>query len=155
MASFGLVFNWFSELERVYFDHVIKEVGHDRVWMVGPLQPTEVDSSAKRSGSRPELASDISFWLDTCEDRTMVFVIWVGERVELSFYGVSRRSKRTRRGRLWRGTTRVRRSCDWERVDSKKIGPCMLRHRAIEAFLTHCGRNLVLEGLVVGVPMLT
>ncbi|KAL7161104.1 hypothetical protein ACSBR2_041705 [Camellia fascicularis] len=73
MVSSGLVFNWFSELERVYFDRMIEEAGHDRVWTVGPLQPTEDDSSAKRFGSRPELASDISSWLDTCEDRTVVY----------------------------------------------------------------------------------
>ncbi|KAF5933858.1 hypothetical protein HYC85_030029 [Camellia sinensis] len=81
MASFGLMFNWFSELERVYFDHVMEEAGPDRVWAVDPLQPTEDDSSAKRSGSRPELASDISPWLDTCEDRTVVYVCFGSQAV--------------------------------------------------------------------------
>ncbi|KAL7178865.1 hypothetical protein ACSBR1_042260 [Camellia fascicularis] len=81
MASSGLVFNWFSELERVYFDHVMEEAGHDRVWAVDPLQPTEDDSPAKRSGSRPELASDISPWLDTCEDRTVVYMCFGSQAV--------------------------------------------------------------------------
>ena len=39
MASWGLVVNTFTELERVYIEYMKKFMGHDRVWAVGPLLP--------------------------------------------------------------------------------------------------------------------
>nr|POE60689.1 udp-glycosyltransferase 89b2 [Quercus suber] len=41
--SWGIVFNSFASLESVYFDHLKREVGHNRVWAVGPLLPLEGD----------------------------------------------------------------------------------------------------------------
>ncbi|KAJ0047530.1 hypothetical protein Pint_16315 [Pistacia integerrima] len=45
IGSWGLVINTFSVLERVYLDHLAKEMGSDRVWAVGPLLPPDDDSS--------------------------------------------------------------------------------------------------------------
>ena len=39
VASWGLVVNTFTELERVYIEYMKKFMGHDRVWAVGPLLP--------------------------------------------------------------------------------------------------------------------
>ncbi|GLT70371.1 hypothetical protein SLA2020_424540 [Shorea laevis] len=41
MESWGLVINTFCELERDHLDHVMKVMGHDRVWAVGPLLPPD------------------------------------------------------------------------------------------------------------------
>lgn len=42
MECWGFVFNSFAELERVYIDHIKKEMGHERVWAVGPLLPPDM-----------------------------------------------------------------------------------------------------------------
>ena len=51
--SWGIVFNSFASLESVYFDHLKREVGHNRVWAVGPVLPLEGDliGSATRGGA--------------------------------------------------------------------------------------------------------
>ncbi|THG23821.1 UDP-glycosyltransferase 89B2-like [Camellia sinensis] len=173
MASSGLVFNSFSELERVYFDHVMEEAGHGRVWAVGPLQPTEDDSSAKRSGSRPELASDISSWLDTCEDRTVVYVCFGSQAVlnNNQMEEIASGLEKSGAKFLWcvKEAPKGHVEGDYGVIplgfEDRVIGRglivkdwapqvMILRHRAIGSFLTHCGWNSILEGLVAGVPML-
>ena len=42
--SWGFVFNTFIELERVYLNHIKKELGHERVWAVGPVLPIQKGS---------------------------------------------------------------------------------------------------------------
>ncbi|KAH7528915.1 hypothetical protein FEM48_Zijuj05G0128400 [Ziziphus jujuba var. spinosa] len=42
-ASWGAVLNSFADLEGVYLEHLKKEMGHDRVWAVGPLLPPSDD----------------------------------------------------------------------------------------------------------------
>ncbi|CAL5442020.1 unnamed protein product [Camellia sinensis] len=176
MASWGLVFNSFSELERVYLDHLMKVLGHDRVWAVGPLVPPPVNdqsSPIERGGSSSVLPSDVLSWLDTCEDRTVVYVCFGSQAVlsnkqmeELALgleksgvkfiwcikeptkghvegqYGVipcGFKDRVAKRGLLIRG---------W----APQV--LILSHRAVGAFLTHCGRNSVLEAIFAGVPML-
>ncbi|RVX14169.1 UDP-glycosyltransferase 89B2 [Vitis vinifera] len=51
IASWGLVVNTFTELERVYIEAMKKLMGHNRVWAVGPLLPAPEDDDAKRGGS--------------------------------------------------------------------------------------------------------
>nr|POE52871.1 udp-glycosyltransferase 89b2 [Quercus suber] len=60
-ASWGLVVNSFTELERVYLDHLRTELGHDRVWAVGPLLPLE--DGVVGSSSRALEQSGVEFIL--------------------------------------------------------------------------------------------
>ncbi|OMO67955.1 UDP-glucuronosyl/UDP-glucosyltransferase [Corchorus capsularis] len=43
MYSWGVVLNTCSHLESIYIDHIKKEMGHDRVWAVGPLMVPDED----------------------------------------------------------------------------------------------------------------
>ncbi|KAK7826133.1 udp-glycosyltransferase 89b2 [Quercus suber] len=71
MASWGLVINSFNGLERVYLENLKKDMGHDRVWAVGPLLPSGPN---QRGGSSSVKVEEILSWLDTCEDRKVVYV---------------------------------------------------------------------------------
>ncbi|KAI8562593.1 hypothetical protein RHMOL_Rhmol03G0046700 [Rhododendron molle] len=74
--SWGTVFNSFTELEQVYIEHIKKEMGHDRVWGVGPLLPVDEDSigPTNRGGSSSVLAHDVMCWLDSKANDSVVYV---------------------------------------------------------------------------------
>lgn len=178
-ASWGLVINSFSELEGAYLENLRKQMGHDRVWAIGPLLPpvdNGVSGPMQRGGSSSVKVDEIFAWLDACEDRKVVYVcfgsqsllpkhlmeelalgleksgvhfIWsVKEPTEVhvedeeGIYGIVPSGFEDRvagRGLVIRG---------W----APQV--LILRHRAVSAFLTHCGWNSVLEGIVAGVTLL-
>ncbi|GFZ16953.1 UDP-glucosyl transferase 89B1 [Actinidia rufa] len=74
--SWGAVFNSFTELERVYMDHVKKYMGHDRVWAVGPLLPADDDvmGPTKRGGSSSVPTQEVISWLDSKGNNSVVYV---------------------------------------------------------------------------------
>ncbi|KAL7161127.1 hypothetical protein ACSBR2_041729 [Camellia fascicularis] len=175
MASWGLVVNSFSELERVYLDHLIEVLGHDRVWAVGPLLPPVGDRSGpiERGGSSSVLQSDVLSWLDTCEDRTVVYAcfgsqaVLTNEQMEELALGLEKSGVRF----IWcvkeptnehvEGQYGVIPSGFKDRLVNRGFvvkgwAPqvLILNHRAVGAFLTHCGWNSVIEGIFAGVPML-
>ncbi|KAF5933804.1 hypothetical protein HYC85_029975 [Camellia sinensis] len=136
MASWGLVVNSFNELERVYLNHLIEVLGHDRVWAVGPLLPPVND----RSGPiERELALGL-------EKSGVKFLLCVKEptkgHVEGQYGLISSDFEHcvVKRGLVIRG---------W----APQV--LILTHRAVGVFLTHCGWNSTLEGIFAGVPMLT
>ena len=175
-ASWGIVFNSFAELERVYIDHLMKEMGHNRVWAVGPALPPEDDlvESMCRGGSSSVPAHDVLTWLDSRRDESVVYVCFGSryvltakqihelaaalEKTDVDFvYCVREPDERhasqdcgvlpdgfedrvAGRGYVIRG---------W----SQQVA--ILRHKAVGAFLTHCGWNSVLEGVSAGVVMMT
>ncbi|KAJ0047524.1 hypothetical protein Pint_16313 [Pistacia integerrima] len=55
IASWGIVFNTSAHLEQVYIEHIKTQVGHDRLWAVGPLLPKGDDlaggTTTNRGGS--------------------------------------------------------------------------------------------------------
>ncbi|KAJ0986796.1 hypothetical protein J5N97_005152 [Dioscorea zingiberensis] len=67
MASWGFVFNTFDDLEGSYLRHVREDLGHERVWAVGPL-------SASSTRAEEEAPTELIRWLDTCEEGTVVYV---------------------------------------------------------------------------------
>lgn len=169
MDSHGLVFNSFSELEQVYVDHVMREAGHDRIWVVGPLLPINDDD-------KPNLSSEDETitWLNSCPDRTVVYICFgtqavlsntqmqaIASGLEKSGVRFILCVKGDPIGHPDDGYNMIPVGYE-DRVAGrgliiKKWAPQqrILSHRAVGAFLTHCGWNSVLEGLVGGVPMLT
>ncbi|OIT32957.1 PREDICTED: UDP-glycosyltransferase 89B2-like [Nicotiana attenuata] len=180
IASHGLVVNTFTELESVYLDHLMKDLGHDRVWAVGPVLPPHEENdtnnfgSSNRGGSSSILASEILAWLDTCEDNSVVYVCFGSQAVltnkqmeelaialEKSGVKFIWSAKRATKGHV-SNDYGVIPSWFEEKVAGRGLvirdwAPqvLILKHRAAGAFLTHCGWNSTLEGLVAGVPMLT
>ncbi|GAV64534.1 UDPGT domain-containing protein [Cephalotus follicularis] len=176
ISSWGLVINSFTDLEGLYLDHLMKELGHERVWAVGPLLPTpDNDSSGliERGGSSAVSVDDILYWLDTCEELKVVYVCFGSQAVltndqmkelalglETSGVHFIWSIKEPTKGQV-EGQYGMFPSGFEERVAGRGLvikgwAPqvLILRHRAVGAFLTHCGWNSTLEGLVSGVRFL-
>ncbi|XP_057426442.1 flavonol 3-O-glucosyltransferase UGT89B1-like [Lotus japonicus] len=170
LEAWGVVFNSFVELEQGYIDHVKKELGHERVWVVGPLllaSDTTESEAQVCGGSSTVPCGDLTGWLDSRVDGSVVYV-YFGSR---TFLTTSQMEVLTRALELSgvhfvlsvreQGTVpcgfadRVR---EWERglvIEGWAPQVLVLSHRVVGAFLTHCGWNSVLEGLASGVVMLT
>lgn len=172
IASWGIVINSFSELERVYLDYLKESLGHDRVWSVGPLLPPEIDR-VSRGGSSSVLASEITSWLDKFDDQTVVYVcfgslaVLTNKQMEELALGLEKSGVNF----LWSSKIPTEGHVEGEygmvplgfqeRVAGRGLvikgwvpQVSILSHRAVGAFLTHCGWNSVLESIVAGVPML-
>nr|GMD34026.1 UDP-glycosyltransferase 89B2-like [Ipomoea batatas] len=173
ILSYGLVCNSFTELERVYFKHLMEYLGHDRIWAVGPLLPLE-KGQAERGGLSSISSSDIISWLDSCQDNSVVYVcfgsqsILTNQQMEAIALGLEKSGVRF----IWstRGPTKGHVEEGYNSVppgfEDRVAGRGMvikgwapqvliLQHRAVGAFLSHCGWNSTLEGIVAGVPLLT
>ena len=178
LETWGVVFNTFTELERVYLDHVKKELGHERVWAVGPVhhKPEEDSSTGSEDRGRSSTVNchQLITWLDSRANGSVVYVCFGSRTVltsnqmevltqALELSGVNfilsvrdhdERHVALNHGKVLSGLAdRVR-----ERgfvIEGWAPQLVILSHRAVGAFLTHCGWNSVLEGLVSGVVMLT
>ncbi|KAL7161115.1 hypothetical protein ACSBR2_041717 [Camellia fascicularis] len=149
MASWGLVVNPFNELERVYLDHLMEILSHDRVWAVGPLLPPIDDRSGliERGGSSSVLPSHQMEELALGLEKSGVKFIWCVKELTKGHvegqYGVvpsgfeDRVAKKGLVIREWAPQVLI------------------LSHQAVGAFLTHCGWNSIVEGIFAGEPMLT
>ncbi|KAL5751448.1 hypothetical protein ACOSP7_026051 [Xanthoceras sorbifolium] len=174
ISSWGLVINSFTELERVYLDHLAKQMD-GRVWAVGPLLPPAEDASgtSERGGFSSISADDVISWLDTCQDQKVVYVcfgsqaVLTNEQMEEVALGLEKSKvqfiwaiKAPTAGHV-EGNNSVIPPGFEDRVAGRGLvirgwAPqvLILSHRAVGAFLTHCGWNSILEGMVAGVAML-
>nr|TKS15036.1 glucosyltransferase like family protein [Populus alba] len=131
--SYGFIFNSFKSLEGEYLGFLKREFGHERVYAVGPINllgPESTDRGNPVTGS----SANVFKWLDGCPDGH-------AQQVE-DGYGVVPDGFDERlagRGLVIRG---------W--APQVKI----LSHRAVGWFLSHCGWNSVLEGIVAGATIL-
>lgn len=175
VGSWGLVVNSFSDLERVYLDHLVEEMGCERVWAVGPLLPPDDDSSGptERGGSSSVSVDDVLSWLDRCHDRKVVYVcfgsqaVLTNQQMEELALGLDKSQVNF----IWsvKGITKGHVEGIYGTIppgfEDRVAGRgfiirgwasqvSILSHRAVGAFLTHCGWNSVIEGLVSGVVML-
>nr|XP_023915069.1 UDP-glycosyltransferase 89B1-like [Quercus suber] len=168
--SWGIVFNSFANLESVYFDHLKREVGHNRVWAVGPVLPLEGDliGSATKGGASSVPCHELMTWLDVRLDNSVVYVCFGSRAVLTSKQLKVLASALECSGVYFILCARVPDDQDSildgfrDRVGDRGLvikgwAPqvAILRHRAVGSFLTHCGWNSVLEGLISRVVMLT
>lgn len=175
-VSYGLLFNSFSAAEGVYLRYLRKYLGHDRVWSIGPLMPPDDsgNGAAERGGSSTVSAADILSWLDSCEEKSVVYVCFGSQAVltdqqmaalaaglEKSGVNFLWSAKGPTKGHVGKGYGAIPPRFQ-ERVHPRGLviqgwvpQMLILRHPAVTAFLTHCGWNSILESLTVGVPLLT
>ncbi|KAG4155222.1 hypothetical protein ERO13_D03G098500v2 [Gossypium hirsutum] len=178
IQNWGLVVNSFNQLERPYFDHLKRMMGCDRVWAVGPLLPLhdhdDLTVAVHRGGSSSVPLDHLLTWLDACEDGEVVYVCF-GSQVVLTndqMAGVASGLEKSGVRFIWSikepSVGHVEANYGMipngfeERVANNGLvirgwAPqvAILSHRAVGAFLTHCGWNSVLEAVVAGVTMLT
>nr|XP_043638542.1 UDP-glycosyltransferase 89B2-like isoform X1 [Erigeron canadensis] len=171
IESCGIVINSFTELERIYVDYLKEELGHDRVFAVGPLLPlgTEV---IERGG--PSSNNDVLSWLNTCENQTVVYVCFGSHLVLTNSQMVAVASgleksgvkfvwsvKEPTGGHVASECGRIPEGFE-DRVAGRGLvvrgwAPqvAILNHDSVGAFLTHCGWNSITEGVVAEVLLLT
>ncbi|XP_052179439.1 UDP-glycosyltransferase 89B2-like [Diospyros lotus] len=169
IESWGAMINTFAELERDYIEYLKKEMGHDRVWAVGPLLPPVDDQAAptKRGGASSVPVEEVMGWLDSKGDDSVVYVCF-GSRFALPSPQVSALAAALDSSAvsfIW-----VLKENEVHAIpdgfDDRVAGRGfvikgwapqvpILRHRAVGAFVTHCGWNSVLEGVSAGKLLLT
>nr|AFJ53025.1 UDP-glycosyltransferase 1 [Linum usitatissimum] len=173
LSSWGIVINTFARIEQPYIDHLKRESSHSRVWAMGPLlpPPSGGGSSGDRGGASSIPSDQIRTWLDSRPDRSVVYICF-GSRTSLTDEQMKPLSaaleKRTGVSFVWcvRQSTEAGSASLPEEFDTRVLGRGLvirgwapqveiLRHKAVGAFLTHCGWNSTMEGLTAGVVMLT
>ncbi|KAG6467013.1 UDP-glycosyltransferase 89B2-like [Zingiber officinale] len=155
--SWGFIFNTFTELERTYLHHLRHDLGHARVWAVGPL--------ATPPGTSVGLEERLAAWLGASPKGSVVYVAF-GSLAELSpaqaealAAGLERSGARF----VWATRGAVAMPVGFEeRVAGRGLvlagwAPqvAILNHAAVGAFISHCGWNSVLEAVAAGVSLLT
>ncbi|KAH7834083.1 hypothetical protein Vadar_012576 [Vaccinium darrowii] len=173
IRSWGCVFNSFDELEGEYLDHLRKEMGHGRVWGVGPISLAGGDEKIGRVNPDKNSGGGVLSWLDGCPDGSVVYVCFGSqkllkkEQMEALAFGLEQSGIRF----VW-----VVKSVSTEKMaDGYGVLPdgfedrvsgrgmvikgwasqvSILSHPAVGGFLSHCGWNSLLEGIVAGVMIL-
>lgn len=176
LASYGLLINTFYGLENIYLDNLKELLGHNRVWAVGPVLPPNDHSSSpvERGGSSSISAAEVSSWLDKCGENAVVYVcfgsqaVLTNEQMEaltmaleksgvkfiLSVKGATKGHEEVEKYGQFPSGFESRVAGRGLIIKGWAPQVLILRHRSTGAFLTHCGWNSVLEGIVSGVPML-
>ncbi|XVF84402.1 hypothetical protein PTKIN_Ptkin17bG0034200 [Pterospermum kingtungense] len=176
MRSHGLVFNSFKELEGVKLDMIKQKfIQHDRIWGVGPLLPVKsgVKGLNERGGPSSIPPDQVMAWLDSCPRDKSVVYVGFGSQITLTkqqMKAVASALEESRVRFIWAVKDPMKRVEDdqsiipngfEDRVSGKGIvikgwAPqvAILRHRAVGSYLTHCGWNSALEGILAGVLLL-
>ncbi|KAF7123423.1 hypothetical protein RHSIM_Rhsim12G0070600 [Rhododendron simsii] len=173
IRSWGSILNSFDGLEGEYLDHLRKEMGHGRVWGVGPLSVVGGDEAVGRVNPDQISGGGVLSWLDGCPDGSVVYVC----------FGSQKLLKRDQMEALASGLERSGIRFVWvvksasaqqtangygvipdgfeDRVSGRGMvvkgwAPqvLILSHRAVGGFLSHCGWNSLLEGVAAGVMIL-
>lgn len=173
IASWGCVFNSFHALEGPYLDYLRRKLGHPRVFAVGPLSLRGTGNGVNQGKPNPESNSDVFNWLDGCPDGSVLYVCFGSQKL------LKREQMEALAAALERSDTRfvwvVKAGSALQVEEGREAIPDgfedrvsgrglvikgwapqvgILGHRAVGGFLSHCGWNSVLEGLVAGVMIL-
>ncbi|VFQ75038.1 unnamed protein product [Cuscuta campestris] len=172
----GYVINSFEELEKTYVDQ-FRQLKGGKVWCLGPMSlcNKDVEDMAERCGSAvaPAGGEDGLEWLESWPAKTVVYACLgslaraaLGQFIELAlgleasncpFILVVKAGEGEAQVEAW-----ISENGYEERVKERALlirgwvpQLQILAHPSIGAFLTHCGWNSTLEGIVAGVPMIT
>ncbi|KAK7319902.1 hypothetical protein RJT34_04630 [Clitoria ternatea] len=170
-TSYGVVVNSFYELEPAYADYYRNVLGR-RAWHIGPLSlcNREKEQKAYRGKEASIDEHECLKWLDMKNVNSVVYVCF-GSMA--SFPGsqlgeIAMGLEASKQQFIWVISKGKEDGEEWlpegfeKRMEGKGLiirgwapQTLILEHEAIGAFVTHCGWNSTLEGVSVGVPMIT
>ncbi|QCD97975.1 UDP-glucosyl transferase 73C [Vigna unguiculata] len=164
----------FEELEAEYVKEYERVTGN-KVWCVGPVSLCNKDYTEKALRNKRNWSDEDRYvkWLDSWPARSVIYVCLgsLNRATPEQLIELGLGLEATKRPFIWvLGGAYGREEMEkWlledgfeERVKERGIlikgwvpQVLILSHRAIGAFLTHCGWNSTLEGICAGVPLLT
>nr|WFG82894.1 glycosyltransferase [Lonicera macranthoides] len=173
LGAYGVVVNSFEELEQRYVNEFKKVRG--KVWCIGPLSLCNKDNLDKaQRGNKASIDEQHCIrWLDSWPFGSVVYACMgsLARATALQVIELALGLEASGRPFIWvvRGGSEVDEIHNWilregfeERVKERGLlikgwSPqvLILSHPSVGAFLTHCGWNSTLEGITVGVPMIT
>ncbi|KAF9674200.1 hypothetical protein SADUNF_Sadunf10G0102900 [Salix dunnii] len=171
-SSYGFIFNTFESLEGEYLDFLKREFGHERVYAAGPINLLGPDST-DRGIPVTSSAGNVFEWLDGCPDGSVLYVCFGSQmllskkQMEALADGLEKSMVRF----IWVAKTGTAQQVEDgygavpDGFDERSAGRGLvirgwapqvkiLRHRAVGGFLSHCGWNSMLEGIVAGAMIL-
>ena len=174
IKSYGVIINTFEELEKAYVREY-KKVRNDKVWCIGPVSLCNKDGLDKaQRGNRASINEHHCLkWLDLQQPKSVVYVCFgslcnliPSQLVELAlaiedskkpFVWVIREGSKYQELEKWISEEGFEERTKGRGLIIRGWAPqvLILSHPAIGGFLTHCGWNSTLEGISVGVPMVT
>ncbi|XP_031737774.1 UDP-glycosyltransferase 73C2 isoform X2 [Cucumis sativus] len=173
-ASYGFIMNSFNGLEPKYLEEFKKTI--DKVWCIGPVSLCNKDTKdkAKRGNKAAIDEQECMKWLDKQESESVIYaalgsicnviapqIIELGLALEASnkpFIWVIRQTKSTKKEvENWLAESEFEQRIKDRGLVIRGWAPqvLILSHPAVGGFVTHCGWNSTIEGISMGVPMVT
>ncbi|MFS8004268.1 putative trans-zeatin O-beta-D-glucosyltransferase [Helianthus anomalus] len=172
LGAYGTLINSFDELETKYVDE-FKKIKEGRVWCIGPFSNSNKnDLDRAQRGSKDVINQECMKWLDLQHNRSVIYAC-LGSLTRLTplqfielalgledsqhpFILVVKGGSRTEEIEKWLGENGFESRVKGRGVLIRGWAPqvLILSHRAVGAFLTHCGWNSTIEGVCAGVPMI-
>ncbi|GMP69208.1 hypothetical protein CsSME_00028552 [Camellia sinensis var. sinensis] len=81
ITSWGCVFNSLDALEGEYLDHLKNKMGHQRVWVVGPLSLFAGAETMGRINPDKDSGDKVLAWLDGCPDGSVLYVCFGSQKL--------------------------------------------------------------------------
>ncbi|KAF3651715.1 putative UDP-glycosyltransferase 89A2-like [Capsicum annuum] len=171
--SFGSVLNTFEALESEFLGFLKKQIGHDRVYSIGPINLIGGPGRIGKSNTDDDGNDRVFTWLDECHDESVLYVAFGSQKIltkaqmEALAIGLEKSGvrfilvvKKLTAQQEEQGFGSVSEGFE-KRVSGRGLvikgwAPQVeiLGHRAVGGFLSHCGWNSVLEAIVAGVLIL-
>lgn len=171
--SWASVFNTSEALEDEFLDYLRKNMGHQRVYSVGPLNMVGGSEKLRVIDEKCDSNDGVFSWLDQCEVGSVLYVCFGSQKLlkkaqmEALAIGLEKSGVRF----IWvvKPLTAQQVEDGYGSVPDGYEGrvkdrgfiikgwapqTTILSHRAVCGFLSHCGWNSVLEATVAGVMIL-
>ncbi|KAL6211819.1 hypothetical protein ACLB2K_017042 [Fragaria x ananassa] len=163
--SYGAIFNTFYELEPDYADHYKKVYGM-KTWHIGPVSLADKEAEDMAIAEPHRCLK----WLDSKKPDSVVYVCFGSQTsfADCQLLEISAGLEASGQDFIWVVKKQKKEIEEWlpegfeKRMQGKGLiirdwAPqvLILQHKAVGAFLSHCGWNSILEAVSAGIPMIT